>query len=197
MQSDSSIPIENNTQTIHLLKQGDKSCFRAFYKFYYKPLCAFASHWVPLSTAEDIVQDTMLYIWEKRELLMEDLSLKGLVFMIVKNKALNSAKRCDLHSRIHEALQERYEEQFSTPDFYLGGEMMKVYTAALATLPEQTRRIFEMSRFGDKTHAQIARELDLSPQSVNYHIGQALKILRVALKDYTFLLVWLLQIPHE
>jgi len=42
------------------------------------------------------------------------------------------------------------------------------------------------------THQQIAAELGVSPQTVNYHISQALRTLGVALKDYLPLLLWLL-----
>ena len=56
-----------------------------------------------------------------------------------------------------------------------------------------------MSRFRGMTHQQIADEMHVSPQAVNYHIGQALKVLSVALKDYLpLLLFWLsLQEPRS
>jgi RNA polymerase sigma-70 factor (ECF subfamily) len=41
-----------------------------------------------------------------------------------------------------------------------------------------------MSRFEEKSHKEIALALDLSEKSVEYHITQSLKFLRVYLKDY-------------
>jgi RNA polymerase sigma-70 factor (ECF subfamily) len=41
-----------------------------------------------------------------------------------------------------------------------------------------------MNRFEKLTHKEIAEKLNVSPQTVNYRIGQALKILRKELKDY-------------
>ena len=81
--------ILDNRLVIRRLNAGDRQCFEACYRFYYKGLCSFASRWVSLPVAEDIVQDTMLYIWENRDRLMEELSLKGLLFMIVRNKAFD------------------------------------------------------------------------------------------------------------
>ena len=72
--------ILDNRLVIRRLNAGDRQCFEACYRFYYKGLCSFASRWVSLPVAEDIVQDTMLYIWENRDRLMEELSLKGLLF---------------------------------------------------------------------------------------------------------------------
>ena len=174
--------LDDNRAVIRRLHRGDMACFEACYKFYYRGLCSFASRWVPVSTAEDIVQDAMLYIWENRDKLLEELSLKGLLFMIVRNKAF------------HQQLSERFAERFESPDFYLGSELSRLYDEALARLPEQTRRIFEMSRRMGMTHQQIAAELGVSPQTVNYHISQALRTLGVALKDYLPLLLWLLSL---
>ena len=172
--------ILDNRLVIQRLNAGDRQCFEACYRFYYKGLCSFASRWVSLPVAEDIVQDTMLYIWENRDRLMEELSLKGLLFMIVRNKSLDRISSQKVHSRVHQQLEKRFADQFDSPDLYLA---------------EQTRRIFEMSRFQGMTHQQIAAEMEVSPQTVNYHIGQALKVLGVALKDYLPLIALFFEMP--
>ena len=182
--------LDDNRAVIRRLHRGDMACFEACYKFYYRGLCSFASRWVPVSTAEDIVQDAMLYIWENRDKLLEELSLKGLLFMIVRNKSLDRISSQKVHSRVHQQLEKRFADQFDSPDFYLGTELARLYREALAQLPEQTRRIFEMSRF-----QQIAAEMEVSPQTVNYHIGQALKVLGVALKDYLPLIALFFEMP--
>lgn len=51
-------------------------------------------------------------------------------------------------------------------------------------MPEQTRRIFEMSRFENKTVKEIAEETNITAKGVEYHITKALKVLRINLKDY-------------
>ena len=52
-----------------------------------------------------------------------------------------------------------------------------------------------MIRFQGMTHQQIAAEMEVSPQTVNYHIGQALKVLGVALKDYLPLIALFFEMP--
>lgn len=51
-------------------------------------------------------------------------------------------------------------------------------------LPEQTRRIFEMSRYENLSYKEIALRLNISTKGVEFHITKALKVLRVALRDY-------------
>ena len=93
--------LDDNRAVIRRLHRGDMACFEACYKFYYRGLCSFASRWVPVSTAEDIVQDAMLYIWENRDKLLEELSLKGLLFMIVRNKAFDRIAHRQVRQRVH------------------------------------------------------------------------------------------------
>ena len=55
---------------------------------------------------------------------------------------------------------------------------------ALKKLPKEYLEAYEMNRNQHLTHKEIAEKLNVSPQTINYRIGQALKLLRVALKDY-------------
>lgn len=112
--------------------------------------------------------------------------------MIVRNKSLNKITHIQTKHRIHQLIIDKFEEQFNDPDFYLYNELTDLLYNAIMKLPEDFRRAFEMNRFENLTHKEIAKELNVSPQTVNYRISQALKILRVELKDYLPLLLFLL-----
>ena len=62
----------------------------------------------------------------------------------------------------------------------LEGEIMK----AIGRLPEECRRVFRMSRFEDKKYEDIARELQISVNTVKYHIKHALALLHEDLGKY-------------
>ena len=81
-------------------------------------------------------------------------------------------------------IAEKYETEFSSPDFYLENELFRLYEEALRKLPAEFRQAYEMNRSLQMTHKEIAEKLNVSPQTINYRIGQALKILRSELKDY-------------
>jgi RNA polymerase sigma-70 factor (ECF subfamily) len=51
-------------------------------------------------------------------------------------------------------------------------------------LPPRCREIFILSRFEGKDNGKIAETLGLSKRTVELQISNALKILRVELKDY-------------
>ena len=85
---------------------------------------------------------------------------------------------------MHQEIAEKYEQEFENPDTYLENELIRLYNKALGKLPAEFRESYELNRKYHLTHKEIAEKLNVSPQTVNYRIGQALKLLRIALKDY-------------
>ena len=177
--------MDENAERISLeLIAGDEQAFDTVYKQYYRGLCAFASQYVTVPESEEIVQDVMMWLWENRCTLMEELTLKTLLFTIVKNKALNRLSHFEIKRKVHQEIVDKYDSEFNNADFYLSDELFRLYEEALKKLPKEYLEAYEMNRNQHLTHKEIAEKLNVSPQTINYRIGQALKLLRVALKDY-------------
>lgn len=183
--------MDDNNAVIMALKAGSEAAFDTVYRHYFRGLCAFCSQYVTQSEAEEIVQDTMMWLWENRLNLIKDLTLKTLLFTIVKNKALNKLSHHEVRRKVHQEIIDKYTEEFSSPDFYLKNELLSLYEQALRKLPPEFREAYEMNRYHQMTHKEIAEKLKVSPQTINYRIGQTLKLLRIALKDYLPFLILL------
>lgn len=160
------LDLHNNQEIQILLKSGDESVFDAVYTFYFSRLCAFGSQYIELSECEEIVQEVMLWLWENRQALVPELSLKSLLFTMVKNKCLNRLEHTIVKQKVHEKLIEK--------------------------LPKEYRKAFEMNRFENMTYNEIAEISGVSSKTIAYRISQALKILRTELKDYIPLLTGIL-----
>lgn len=91
--------INDNNAVISALREGDEEVFDHIYRYYFRGLCAFCSQYVTLSESEEIVQDTMMWLWENRKTLIPELTLKTLLFTIVKNKALNKISHFEKNAR--------------------------------------------------------------------------------------------------
>lgn len=63
-------------------------------------------------------------------------------------------------------------------------------------LPESYREAFVQHRFNNKSYKDIATEMGVSQKTVEYRISQAIKILRVELKDFLPLLILLFGDPR-
>ena len=175
------------------LKAGDTEAFNALYRHYFRALVVYASRIVSADKAEEAVQETMLWLWENRTSLVVRVSLKSLLFVSVRNRALSMAGRTMIRSRIYQTIALRCDEMLDDHDFYLNNELERLFEQALAKLPDEFRLAFMMNRSEGKSHKEIAAELHVSPQTVNYRICQALRILRKELRDYLPLLLLLLR----
>ena len=77
---------------------------------------------------------------------MEELTLKTLLFTIVKNKALNRISHFEIRRKVHQEITEKFEKEFDNPDFYLENELFRLYENALKQLPKDYREAYEMNR---------------------------------------------------
>lgn len=171
------------------LQRGNKRAFDTFFLRYYPVLCAYASQFVGMNDAEEIIQDMMVGIWERRKDMVVDSSLNGYLFRAVKNRCINHLNKIRLHEQVHSFIASNWQSQFEDPDFYIVEELTGKIEEALARLPETYREAFVLNRIDGKTYQEIAADLGVSAKTIDYRIQQALKILRVELRDYLPLLL--------
>lgn len=169
--------IDNNKAIIIALKAGDENVFDAVYRYYFRRLCAFCSQYVhEQEEIEEIVQETMMWLWENRCSLLPELTLKTLLFTIVKNKALNRLSHFEIKRRVHQEIIEKYEGKFDNPDFYLGNELFQLYEKTLQQLPKEYREAYEMTRNKHLTHKEIAQKTKYFPADCKLQDRTSLKV---------------------
>ncbi len=175
---------QDDTTLFKAVKAGDKPSFdRLFLKYYY-PLCTYSGQFVGDDEGEEIVQAVMLNLWERHRDLELTSSLNAYLFASVRNKCLTANTTTQRQNRILKFIYEKVQDEIENPDYYDINRLSGAIEDALAKLPDAYREAFIMNRFEEKTYQQIADELNVSPQTVAYRIGQSLKILRKELKDY-------------
>ena len=167
--------------------------FSDLYAFYYKKSFFFAKSYVHDDlAAEDIASESLIRLWEKLKIEAIDY-VEPLLLTILKNKALDYLKHEEVKRTAFESMTDWHHFELSTristleacnPDEIFSEEVESIVRETLDLLPEQTRRIFLLSRFENKSNKEIAEEMKISIKGVEYHISKALKVLRVSLKDY-------------
>jgi RNA polymerase sigma-70 factor (ECF subfamily) len=181
-----------------------ESDFGAFYTAYYKRFIRYACYYVNhMQAAEDITHDAILYCWENRSNLSPETDVLGYILLTVKNKCLNHLKHLQVESEYGKQYAELHEWEVKArimtleDDHYadiFAGEIKRIVRQALAKLPEQTRYIFEQHRFRSRPRKDIAAELGVSLQKIDYHINKANQYLYNELKDYSPLLAIFFQL---
>lgn len=182
----------DNDFLLSAVQRGDQKAFDTLFRRYYPMLCAYGHRFVELEDAEEIVEDSLLWIWENRETLVIESYLNSYLFKMVYRRALNKLAHIDATQRADTRFYEEMQEMLQDTDYYQIEELAKRIEDAVAALPESYREAFVMHRFRDMSYKEIAETLGVSPKTIDYRIQQALKQLRVDLKDYLPLLLPLL-----
>lgn len=194
--------IFQNENLIKGLRHGDEMAYKMLYKLHYKVLCAFAYTYVSDSfIAESLVSDVIFNLWEKRETLEINQSLRAYLMKSVRNACINYLDHCSRQENMKQSLSSRlehhqsafYEHEYYPLSSLLEKELEDKIERSLGELPELTREIFHLSRGEKMKYEEIARQKNITPDVVKYHIRNALSKLRADLKDYLpFILPFLL-----
>ncbi|WP_371315871.1 RNA polymerase sigma-70 factor [Phocaeicola faecalis] len=174
------------------IKNGDEKAFDVLFKKYYPMLCAYGNKFVELEDAEECVQDAMIWLWENKEVLVIQSSLSSYLFSIVHHRAINRINQNEIKSRAENYFYEEMQSLIEDANFYHIEELTIRIQEAVAALPESYKEAFMMHRFKNMSYKEIAGILEVSPKTIDYRIQQALKQLRIDLKDYLPLLLPLL-----
>lgn len=178
---------------IQLLKEGQERAYKFLYDQHYQILCHVAAQYVKDDfLAETIVGDVIFHIWEIRESLEISSSIRSYLMTSVKNRCLDYLKSQYNQKEMmmsSSGLQDFPVINYIKGDDYplgklldkeLEGEIMK----AISRLPDECRRVFQLSRFEEKKYDEIASELGVSVNTVKYHIKRALALLHEDLGKY-------------
>lgn len=168
--------------------------FEQLFKAHYRSLHAYARVIVrDEDAAEEIVQGIFLKLWERRELLSVQTSVKAYLYKCVYNDSLNHMRHQKTKKKYEDftvhAMDQHHEAASKRVELT---ELQHNLDIALNELPEQCRTIFQMSRFEELRYREIAEALGLSVKTVENQIGKALRILRVRLADFLVLITALI-----
>lgn len=145
------------------------------------------------AVAEDLSTEAFMYYWENRSSLPDDSNLPAYILTAVKHKCINYLQHQQMQEEVAGQLRLHAEWAMRTristledcdPNELFSEEVRQIVARTLAALPEQSRRIFQMSRYEHKTHKEIASLLGMTPKGVEFHIAKVLRELRGRLKDY-------------
>lgn len=155
------------------------------------------------AAAEDIVMESFMGYWEKRNSLASDTNPAAYIMASVRNRCLNHLRdesvrrriREDIRSTEYRYLQSRIETlEECNPEKIFSQEAEAIVRKTLEDLPENIRDVFIMSRLDGLTHKEIALKLDIPQRRVEFYMSKAMDALRLSLKDYLPALLLLLQL---
>ncbi|HEY8894200.1 MAG TPA: RNA polymerase sigma-70 factor [Niastella sp.] len=170
----------NEQLLLNGLRQGDQACFDQLYQLYserlYINLLKLVKH---PETAEEILQDIFIQVWEKRTTIEIHTSIRAYLFRVGENKVYDFYRKVRrdkvLYAHVKAAASEQYTHIEET---LLFRENEQLLHAAVAALPPQRRQVFELCKFQGKTYEQVSALLGISTSTINDHIVKATRSIR-------------------
>lgn len=185
---------EDERKLILLLKNGDELAFRKIYEHYRDKIASFAYRFFKSEDdAEEIVQETFIRFWQARHKLDPSFIAAPLLFTISRRLILNELRQIAQSEQAITRLWKKTEEiDYLSQDLFMAKEIDQKSKEALAFLSPQQKAVFCLSRYEGLSHDEIAKQLQISPHTVNNHLVEGLKKIRNYLLRYGLLHFFLL-----
>ena len=176
------------------LTQNDEAAFSELYIRYKDKLFYFCSYLLKSNEeANDIVQDIFIRIWESRSFINPQLSFSSFLYTMARNRIMNYFRDMDIDIKVKEILTtQKITVEETTESQLIYTEYQEILQAAIDLLPAQRKKIFNMSRVENISHKEIAMKLGISVNTVQEHISEALKFIKLYFNKHADLTMTLL-----
>jgi len=165
------------------LKIGDRDAFQELFVEFYAPLVSFAIKLVSdKGTAEDIVQEVFIKIWEGMDKIAHVNNISAYLYQAVRYSCYNYKRNNKIISEDNIHLAEDVEMSSCIEEMIIEEESFRLYLNEMEKLPPKCRKIFSSSLDG-LLAKEIAEELNISIETVKTQKKIALRKLREKFKQ--------------
>lgn len=178
---------QSEQQLLSALRFGNEAALRQIFDRHYPLLLSDIYRLIPdESTCQDLAQELFVDLWNKRESLDIHTSLRAYLRRAAVNKSLNYIK-ANRRFQFDDTDELGHLPDTSAADFGLKEKqdtLEDALHAAIDTLPEKCRAVFNLSRFEQLSHREIAEKLGISVKTIENQITKAMKMLRDAMANH-------------
>lgn len=166
------------------LKNGSENAFRELYNQYWLRVFGFASLYIRNNNeVKEIVQDVFIKLWEFRQFIREEENFKGYLFIITRNHIFNKSRSKSFNYAFYDAtINNALEHSYDINNELDAKDLENHIDQLIREMPQQRQTVFVLSRKYHKSYKEIASELGISEKTVERHINEAIKYIKLNLK---------------
>lgn len=170
----------DDLQVLHLTASGDESAFALLYDKYSQKIYFLAYRFLKSGTAaEDVLQDVFVKIWNNRQKLTGILDFNAYLNVITRNHIFNQLrKQANEEKFLKYILTTSSQSNQQTFDTVLLKELELNFNKAVAKLPPQQKKVFQLSRLHGLRQEEIADYMKISLGTVKKHMVVSLRFIR-------------------
>jgi RNA polymerase sigma-70 factor (ECF subfamily) len=170
----------NEEEIIALVIQGDEAAFAKLFEHYRDKVYSIAYKLTHSTTvAEDVVEDVFLKIWLRRSDLGAIQNFGAYLFTIARNDVYKVLKVTAKNYKISELTDlNQLTAKNDTEDYLMEKEYRSLLQKAIDRLPDQQRQVYHLIKEQDMKREAVANILQIQPETVKFHLAQAMKNIR-------------------
>lgn len=170
---------------IDIALNNSRASFKRLYIAHYNKLFTLAKSLVKSSElAEEITDDVLLSLWIRRSSLTEINNFTFYVYSAIKNKSFTYLSKAQINNvNIDHVELEIAAPSASGEDKLACEDLTKIINIALGKLSEQCRLVFKLVKEDGLKYRDVAGLLDISVKTVEYHMGNAMKMLSKSIES--------------
>lgn len=179
-----------------LLKQvagGDEQAFRLIFDYYKEIFYSVAFKMTrSQNISEEIIQEVFVTLWEKRKLIAGANRPDSYVFTILHNSIYAHFRKLAHERQFKLKLELQIENSENSIETRLDEKENRIILENIINqLPLQQKLVYKLAKQEKLSRHEIARQLNISPNTVRNHLSSAIENLRNSLKREVSTLIWL------
>jgi RNA polymerase sigma-70 factor (ECF subfamily) len=178
------------------IKADNMFAFDVLYKKYCKRLYKFGNNILKSNVdTENLIQDVFLNLWENRNKVEKDSSIKSYIFTITYNSAISIIRKKARESEYVEYLKSLQEVNAEPVNVELEyKELTNTLDEIVQALPMRQKEVYLLHKVKGLKYNEIAELLNISANTIENHMSRALKTIRRKLGNYSLfaILFWYL-----
>lgn len=191
--------VASDADLLREMAKGNENALKSLYDRYWDKVYDYTVYKVGLQdTAEDIVQDIFIELWNRRHNLSIE-RLESYLFVSAKNKIIDVVRKGIIRKHHEDIAQTIYNPSDRNLDVEEEMAYQELYNAiqrGLEFLPLKTQEIFRLNRLDQLSAKEVSILLEIPLRTVEHHITLAIRTLKIQLRDYLQLLICCVSLNH-
>ncbi|MGN6297245.1 MAG: RNA polymerase sigma factor [Ginsengibacter sp.] len=177
---------------IKQIAEDDEAAFKTIFDHYKAPFYSAAFKMTRSgSLAEEIVQEVFVKIWVKRKLIATAKRPADYIFTILHNCIYAQFRKLALEDKLKTTLARDSEEsEDSIQLLLLEKENKAILENIINQMPARQRLIYKLAKQEGWSREEIARRLNISPNTVRNHLAAAIEFLRNYFRKNASIIIW-------
>lgn len=183
MHNNQTFNLANEKELLFAIAKGNEQAFKVLFDGFWNLVYTNTLTLVrSVQLAEDLSQEVFFKVWQHREKLTNVDNFKKYLYTITRNTVISEFRKKII--AFTENAPEDIVDTYKIPAIDI--ELKETYNLILdgiESLPAKQKNIFRMSRFEYLSHEEIAQKMNISKETVKWHIVTSLNFLKKYLHE--------------